>query len=266
MASLLMRMEDTKNMWPHMNRPSARPEALCARSMRAGQRLLRERSARPTPAITSVLFAMVWVWGLPDRPLRTLAQCANRHWPREVPPLRVSPIRGAHRLDEIPLPVRDQTELIAEGLAILLIENRGARAEPEALQEEGSLEGRAIVDGDIVFRLVGRLPARGWVDGVPAPHEIEIPAQALDERLEIVRGTDQHGLLSGAVEVLVDHREVARKGAPWRLDGVAGARDREGSCQRQIAVDRLDARSAGLRRPVELPARRGQQRVADREL
>src|SRR4029453_449326 len=42
-------------MWPHMNRPSARPLALCARSMRAVQWLLRARSTRPTPAITSLL-------------------------------------------------------------------------------------------------------------------------------------------------------------------------------------------------------------------
>src|SRR4030095_16116559 len=54
-ASLLIRMVDTKNMWPHMNRPSSSPVALCARSIRAGQWLLRGRSARPTPAITSLL-------------------------------------------------------------------------------------------------------------------------------------------------------------------------------------------------------------------
>src|SRR4030095_11838836 len=37
-----------------MNRPSSRPLALCATSMRAGQRLLSGRSARPTPALTSL--------------------------------------------------------------------------------------------------------------------------------------------------------------------------------------------------------------------
>src|SRR5262245_15446345 len=58
MKSLLTRIDETKTMWPHMKRPSARPLALCTRSIRAGQRLLRGRSARPTPAMTSVLVRM----------------------------------------------------------------------------------------------------------------------------------------------------------------------------------------------------------------
>src|SRR5256885_11753876 len=40
------------------------------------------------------------------------------------------------------------------------------------------------------------------------------------------------------------------EGAPGGLDGVARARDREGAGQRQLAVDRLDARSALLGAPV----------------
>jgi hypothetical protein len=52
MKSLLTRMDETKNMWPHMNSPRMRPLALCAKSMRAGQRLFRARSARPTPEMT----------------------------------------------------------------------------------------------------------------------------------------------------------------------------------------------------------------------
>src|SRR4030095_5810204 len=59
MASLLIRMVDTKAMWPHMNRPSSSPDALCTRSMRAGQWLLRARSTRPTPAITSLLLSLM---------------------------------------------------------------------------------------------------------------------------------------------------------------------------------------------------------------
>ena len=40
-ASRPSRMLDTKNMWTHMKRPSARPLRLCSKSRRAGQRLLR---------------------------------------------------------------------------------------------------------------------------------------------------------------------------------------------------------------------------------
>ena len=50
-----MRIDDTKNMWPHMNSARISPDALCSQSSRAGQRLLRALSARPTPAMTSVL-------------------------------------------------------------------------------------------------------------------------------------------------------------------------------------------------------------------
>src|SRR5256885_16636009 len=52
------------------------------------------------------------------------------------------------------------------------------------------------------------------------------------------------------------------EGAPGGLDGVARARDREGAGQRQLAVDRLDARSALLAAPVPL-LRAGQQPVTD---
>jgi hypothetical protein len=51
-ASFEIRIEDTKNMWPHMKSPRTRPVRLWVRSMRAGQRLFLGRSARPTPAIT----------------------------------------------------------------------------------------------------------------------------------------------------------------------------------------------------------------------
>ena len=54
-ASLLIRIVDTKNMCPHMNSASSRPDALCSQSRRAGQRLFAPASASPTPAMTSVV-------------------------------------------------------------------------------------------------------------------------------------------------------------------------------------------------------------------
>ena len=45
-------------MWPHMKITSRRPLALCAKSSRAGQRLLRARSASPAPAMIWVLESM----------------------------------------------------------------------------------------------------------------------------------------------------------------------------------------------------------------
>src|SRR6478752_428209 len=53
-----MRIDETKNMCPHMNSTSSSPLALCAKSNRAGQRLLRSRSIRPAPAIILVLESM----------------------------------------------------------------------------------------------------------------------------------------------------------------------------------------------------------------
>src|SRR5512132_3653771 len=51
-------MDETKNMWPHMNKARINPEALCARSRRAGQRLDWARWARPAPAMMAVSLGM----------------------------------------------------------------------------------------------------------------------------------------------------------------------------------------------------------------
>src|SRR5215831_11301146 len=50
-----MRIVETKNMWPHMKRPSRRPLALWAKSSFAGQRLLRARTARGVATAPRVL-------------------------------------------------------------------------------------------------------------------------------------------------------------------------------------------------------------------
>src|ERR1700756_17558 len=54
----LTRIDDTKNMWAHMNSATSSPEALCAQSSRAGHRLLRARSPRPTPRMIRLLESM----------------------------------------------------------------------------------------------------------------------------------------------------------------------------------------------------------------
>ena len=53
-----MRIDETKNMCPHMNSTSSSPLALCTKSNRAGQRLLRLRSVRPAPAMILLLESM----------------------------------------------------------------------------------------------------------------------------------------------------------------------------------------------------------------
>src|SRR5206468_11878929 len=94
----------------------------------------------------------------------------------------------------------------------------------------------------------------------------DVGAQSRGDQLrEIVGRADQPGLLVGAIEVLVDHREVARKAAPGRLDVVAVARDREGRRQRELAVRELEARPAGMGDPV-LALRRREERLADSTL
>jgi hypothetical protein len=50
-ASLPNRIDETKNMWPHMNSARTRPLALCAQSSRAGQRLLCAARLTPPGAI-----------------------------------------------------------------------------------------------------------------------------------------------------------------------------------------------------------------------
>src|SRR6185503_11789963 len=120
-----------------MNRPSSSPVALCARSMRAGQWLLRGRSARPTPAITSLLLLM---------PSPSL--CSD--------------------LDQVPVPVDGDAELVAERLGVLLIEDGRPRTEPHSLQN-GHGEGRPVVDGEVVLRLIRSLLARRGIDGIPSP-------------------------------------------------------------------------------------------------
>src|ERR1700745_1423863 len=115
-------------MWPHMNSPSNRPEALCATSMRAGQALLRGRSARPTPAITSLLLLLI-----------------------------LSSFRPPHligRSEQITLPVDDDPELIARGLGVLLIQHRRPRAEPDPPQRCRLDPRRAIVDVEVVLGLI----------------------------------------------------------------------------------------------------------------
>src|SRR5678815_6144957 len=113
-----------------MNRPSSSPVPLCARSMRAGQWLLRGRSASPTPAITSLLLFM----------------------PSPSPP--------GTPLDQVPVPVDGEAELVAERLGVLLIEDGRPRTEPHPLQD-GHGEGRPVVDGEVVLRSIGSLPPRG---------------------------------------------------------------------------------------------------------
>ena len=58
-ASLLIRIDDTKTMCTHMKSASKSPEALCARSSLAGQRLLRGRSVRPTSAMSGTPCSIV---------------------------------------------------------------------------------------------------------------------------------------------------------------------------------------------------------------
>src|SRR2546425_4737718 len=169
-------------------------------------------------------------------------------------------------LDQVPFPVDDDAELVTELLGVLLIEDVRAEAKPHPIEEERLLQGRAVVDGEIVLRLVGRLLPRGRADGIPPPGEEEVAAQALDELLEIVGRADPHRLLPGAVEVLVDEREVPREAPPRSLDGVAGTVDPEGARERQVPVDRLDARPARLGVPELLAARPGQERDANSTL
>src|SRR5664279_186909 len=59
MASLPSRMDDTKNMWAHMNSTRTRPVALWITSSLAGHRLLLARSARPAPAIKGLVCSIV---------------------------------------------------------------------------------------------------------------------------------------------------------------------------------------------------------------
>src|SRR2546425_5815563 len=169
-------------------------------------------------------------------------------------------------LDQVPFPVDDDAELVTELLGVLLIEDVRAEAKPHPIEEERLLQGRAVVDGEIVLRLVGRLLPRGPADGIPPPGEEEVVAQALDELLEIVGRADPHRLLPGAVEVLVDEREVPREAPPRSLDGVAGTVDPEGARERQVPVDRLDACPARLGVPELLATRPGQEPVADSAL
>src|SRR6267143_2837428 len=167
---------------------------------------------------------------------------------------------------QVSLPIENQAELVAERFGALLVDDVGARAEPKPLEEGRPEQGWAIVDREIVLRLVGRRLSRGRVDGIRAPGEVEVAAQARDQHLrEVVGSADQPRFLVGLVEVLIDHREKTGKASPRVLDGVAGAGDGEGRRRREIAIQELDARPAGLRDPV-LAVRFGQERVADRAL
>src|SRR5262252_36899 len=157
------------------------------------------------------------------------------------------------RSDEVPLPVENDAELVAELRRVLLVEDVGARPEPKALEEEGLTEFRAVVDGGVVLGLVGRPGAGLGIDRVPTPGQAEVGPQTLCQHPgEVVGGTDHIGLLVGLVEILVDHREVARIGSPRGLNGVAGPGDREGRGERQVSIDELHAGSAHLNRPVFL--------------
>src|SRR6266436_2353464 len=127
---------------------------------------------------------------------------------------------------QVSLPVEDQAELVAKRLGVLLVDDVGARAEPEPLEEGRPEQCWAIVDREVILRLVGRRLSRGRVNGIRAPGEVEVGAQAWEQRpREVVSRADQPGFLVGLVEVLVDHRKKARKASPWALDGIAGAGD-----------------------------------------
>src|SRR5215468_5713157 len=105
-------------------------------------------------------------------------------------------------LEEVALPVDDEAHLIACGSRILLREDRPARAEPYAFEESRPLERHPIVDGEIVLALIGRVLARGRVDGVLAPNEIHVGAEAFGEHVrEVVGRAEEEGLLPGPVEV-----------------------------------------------------------------
>src|SRR5262249_46783713 len=150
----------------------------------------------------------------------------------------------------------------AERVGVLLVDDGGARAEPETLDQE-PLEGRAIVDRDVVLRAVRCPRTGGRSDGVPAPREVAVAVQALDELLEVVARPGGHRLRPGAVEVELDQREVSGEGPPRVLDGVTGTGDGEGPGEREILVEPLHPRASRLRGPVGRAARFGQERVAD---
>ena len=125
----------------------------------------------------------------------------------------------------------------------------GAEADPHAL-EDRHFEGRAIVDGGVVFCLVRGILACGRIDGIPAPHEVDVGAQAGGEQLrEVVGGADQRRGLPGAVEAQFDHREVPGVAAPGILDVVARTRYRERRRERELPVEGLEARAADLGDP-----------------
>ena len=55
-----------------------------------------------------------------------------------------------------------------------MIEDGAAHAEPESLEEGRPEPGGAVVDGDVVLPLVGRLRPRLGIDGVRAPAKLKL--------------------------------------------------------------------------------------------
>src|SRR6185436_19575646 len=93
-----------------MNRPSSRPLALCATSMRAGQRLLRGRSARPTPAITSLLLLM------PSSSTRSPSAGATKTGLRTARSADSSPVLPLPEWDQCPIDHEKDSGHLAEAV------------------------------------------------------------------------------------------------------------------------------------------------------